>query len=215
MGLTDIFTVDYDKVKRAYNTLQTFFKNGVDNDAALKTKVGTALEDVIFSMDKGLKKYVDGTAHTSEKDSAASTRKSQFEDLLAAKKDELAKIFDDLLEAKKADKGLRHNPDKQIFKERKEKLIEKLLPKFFKNLCRALDKFKRKLFKDKDKVMRPQDKLEEAAKKVIEEINVQLGRNISARAKKQLLDGASSAGRAAKGLITSVVKKVTGRGRTT
>jgi len=190
MGLTDIFTVDYRKVKEAYNVLQGETKKGVqkggegNETSALKAIIVTALSATVHAMDKHLHKFVDGSLGKGESGETANGRKQAFETLIEKQASDLLANFSKLLDDRHKDKGLLHSPDKQIFKKRAEKLIEKILPKFFLNFCRELDKLRRKMFSGRD--VRPQDTLENVAKQVLNDMNVVLGRNVAARAKRAL-----------------------------
>ena len=210
MGITDIRSADYTKIKRAYNILQEQITKGIpkgkggDENSAFKDHIVTALTATVHAMDKHLHKFVDGSTLNTD-DKGADARETEFKKMIASKAEALLEEFNKKLNERHSDKGLLHSPDKQVFKRRTEKLIEQIVPNFFLNLCRELDKFWRKLVKDKTVVVRPQDKLETLAREVLDDMNVKLERNRSAVAKKALTTALSGQGKA--GLQPALVSR--------
>ena len=223
MGLTDIFstyifTTNYKDVKAAYETLRKYVKHGVlrgdeaDPDKNFKEKITTALVDTVKAIDIELWKRVNGST-LGEKDTheAATARRVQFDNLIKAQAEALLQEYNKLLNARSAKEGLLHQPDQKVFKKRKTKIIEHILPRFFKNFCRELNTFIRTVFGMKT---RTHETLVDFARVVVKETNSNLKRDVSAQAKKVLIDGANAVGSAAARLARTAVQAVSGKGST-
>jgi hypothetical protein len=221
MGLTDIFIVKYKDVKKAYNTLFDHLSKPADTVELRDQAIERALRETIEAMDKGIKRLMmDNETQISYQDpnteaTVTGTPKKYYDKLFKKMSDELKNAFYARLEDAYAQRDPRLAAVKTPFKERKQGivvgLVAEILPNFFKNLCRQLDKLKRHCL---GKPLKPEYKLEEIAEKMVKEMNKTMRRDIGSLARKRLIEAASAAGSAAAGLVRTAAQLARGKGST-
>ena len=205
MGLTDLFTVKYKDVKAAYRRLYEHLDSKAGSKELRDQAIVNALRETVLAMDKGLQDIMSDDKSSIQYGDPSTGReahgspKKYFDSLLTKMSEELKKeMYSKMRETYGQADPETARVTKGAFKERKYGLAD-YLPNFFKNLCRELDKFRRKCL---GKPLKPGQSLEDTAEKMVKEMNRTMKRDIASQAKKTLIDGVKSVGNSVKGLFS-------------